>query len=120
MLIKLALPRILEPMTSAEVIAVHAREGEALRIGGRLVDLKIDLGAALAHDCPPISYYRIALREAAWLRRLPLNVGDSVAPGDLVALFSTTADEPLEGEPARSARVTVAGLVVDTALWSEP
>lgn len=118
MLVKYALPRINEHMSAADVVEVHAAEGDALGIGGRLIDLCLDLSAAAAHDCPPISYFRITLREKVWLRRLAVKLGDAIQPGALVALFTTTADEPIDGEPARSARVTVAGLIHETA-WRE-
>ena len=118
MLVKFVLPRINEHMDGADVIEVHAAVGDALGVGGRLLDLRLDLSAAAAHDCPPISYYRVSLRERVWLRRLNAKPGGVIQADDVVAVFTTTPDEPLEGEAARSARVTVAGLIHETA-WQE-
>ena len=117
MLLTLALPRINEYMTTARVTKVHAAEGVALVPGTKLLDLRIDLSVAVPHDCPPVSYYRIALRDAAWLRRLATAPGELLAVGAPIALFSTEQDEPVDAEAARAVRFTLAGIVPPDEWW---
>ena len=117
MLLTLALPRINEYMTAAKVTAVYAAEGAALVPGAKLLDLRVDLSAVLPHDCPPVSYYRIAMRDVARLRRLAIVAGDLLAIGDPIALFSTEEHEPVDAEPARAVRITLAGIVPPDDWW---
>lgn len=119
MLLTLTLPRINELMISAVVETIHAAAGSALAPGAKLMDLTVDLSAVAAQDCPPISLYRIVLRDRAWLRRVAVACGDDVEVGALLAHFSTDPDEPLEGEPARAVRVTIAGILAQSEGWRE-
>lgn len=119
LLLNLTLPRINELMTTAVVRTLHAEVGAALTLGAKLLDLSIDLSAAMPHDCPPLSLYRIAMRDRVWLRKLAVAPGDDIEVGALVALFSTEADETLEAEPARAARVTIAGILDESDWWLE-
>ena len=116
MLITLTLPRINQHMTVAVIGRIYAAESDFLNIGAKLMDLSIDLSAVAPHDCPPISRYRIVLRDRVWVRRLVVSTGDDVAPGADLAIFSTEADEPITGPPGRAARVTVAG-ILDLESW---
>jgi hypothetical protein len=118
LLLTLKLPRINAYMTTALVNKVHATEGASLNVGAKLLDLRIDLSAAAPHDCPPVSHYRIALRDRVWLRRLTVAPGDNVEVGATMAQFSTESGEPLDGEPARAIRVTIAGILVQSDWWS--
>ena len=115
----LTLPRINELMTSAVVEAIHAAAGTALTPGAALLDVSVDLSAVVAHDCPPISLYRIVLRDRAWLRRITVARGDDVAVGALLAHFSTEPGESLEGTPSREVRVTIAGILAQTQGWEQ-
>jgi hypothetical protein len=117
LLLNLLAPRINDYMTTAVVDAVHAREGEALASGAKVMDLLVDLSAVAAHDCPPVSLYRLVLRDRAWLRRLDVAVGDEVGVGAPLALFATEPDEALAAPPARAARVAIAGIIRQSA-WS--
>ncbi|MEO8304049.1 MAG: hypothetical protein ABI724_08010 [Betaproteobacteria bacterium] len=117
MLLTLALPRINEHMTTAKVTKVYVAEGDALVPGAKLVDLRVDLSAVLSHDCPPVSYYRIAMRDVARLRQLAIAPGDLLAIGAPIALFSTEAEEPMDAEPARPVRITLAGIVPPDEWW---
>jgi len=105
-------------MVDATIDVAHIAEGGSVVLGGKFVDVTVDLSAATPHDCPPISHYRIALRDRVWLRRLDVAPGDRVDVGASLALFSTTPDEPLEGEPARAVRVAIAGIIPQTT-WGE-
>ena len=76
----------------------------------------MDLGGSVAHDCPPVSYYRLVLRERAWLRRLAVAVGEEVPLAAPLAWFTTSPDEPAEGEPARPVRVAHAGILAPVSI----
>ena len=119
MLLTLTLPRINEYMTTAVIETVYAADGTALRPGAKLFDLSVDLSKSIPHDCPPISYFRLALREAVWLRRLVVAKGDELDVGAPLAQFSTAPDEPLEGDSARAPRVTIAGIIFRPDWWSD-
>jgi hypothetical protein len=109
-LLTLALPRIHDQMASALVRKIHAAEGARLRVGSPLLDVDVDLSSVAEHDCPPISCYRIAPRESAWLRRLEVAAQADIVPGTPIALLSTEADEALDG-PRRALRVSVAAIM---------
>ncbi len=114
LLIALKLPRITEHVSFATITAVHVAEGDLLKPGSKLLDVSIDLSSIAPHDCPPISLYRIATRDRAWLRRLCISTGESVIAGADLAYFTTEPDEPLTGTPSRSARISVAGIIDQT------
>ena len=114
MLLNLLAPRINEYMTTAQAHAIHAREGEDLAPGAKLMDLLVDLSATADHDCPPVSLYRLVLRDKARLRRLDVGVGDEVGVGAALGAFLTDPQEPLDGPPARAARVTIAGIILQS------
>ena len=111
MLLNLNLPRINDYMTTAIVEAVHAREGDELPMGAKLIDLSVDLSLAAPHDCPPISHYRIVLRERAWVRRLCVRCGDEPQVDTPLVLLTTERDEPVDAPPARRARVAIAAIL---------
>ena len=117
MLLTLTLPRISELMSLAVVEAVHASPGVALAPGAKLFDISVDLSAAAAHDCPPVSMYRIVLRDRAWLRSVAVACGDEVPVGTVLAQLSTDPDEPLDGATGRAARLTIAGILSQTEKW---
>lgn len=98
-------------------IAWHAAEGERVAAGSALLDLRIDLGAGLAQDCPPVSTCRIVLRETAWLRRRIAPSGAAIAADGALALLSTEAGESIAGAPARDVRCTVAAILHHADWW---
>ena len=118
MLLNLTLPRINPEMTTATIDRILIAVGGAVPLGGKLLDLTVDLSAAAPHDCPPISHYRLVARDRVWLRRLDVAAGSEPEVGASLALFSTEPDEPLSGPPARSLRVAVAG-IIPQASWDE-
>ncbi len=118
MLLSLTLPRINLHMADATIDIVHVAEGDSVTLGGKFLDLTVDLSAATPHDCPPITHYRLALRDRVWLRRLDVVAGDRVDVGASLALFSTTPDEALDGEPARPVRMAIAG-IIPQSVWNE-
>jgi len=117
LLLALSLPRINEHMLSATVAAIHAAVGTELAVGSKLADLTVDLTAIAAQDCPPVSHFRMVIRERAWLRAVGVARGDEIAVGARIALLSTDPDEPLDAAPARELRVTVAGILMQGPVW---
>jgi hypothetical protein len=121
-LLALSLQRINAQMTAAVIDSIHAEEDTLLQTGSKLLDLTVDLSAVSAQDCPPISHYRIVVRETVWLRRLAVNPGSKPSVGALLALFTTTPDEPIDGAPSRNIRNATAGIIADwkNSLWEQP
>jgi hypothetical protein len=117
LLLTLTLPRINEYMSTATIKSIYTAEGASLALGQKLLDLSIDLSAIVPHDCPPISFYRISMRERVWLRRLIVMPGTDAEVGAALACFSTLPDEPLDREPARAVRVTIAGIIDQSDWW---
>jgi hypothetical protein len=117
LLLNLNVPRINDYMASARIETVHGCEGQLLAAGAKLFDMTVDLSLAAPHDCPPISHYRMVLRERAHLRRLYVRRGDEPAVGAALALFSTDPDEPVDGAPGRMARTVIATIMFQS-IWS--
>lgn len=117
MLLSVHAPTI-SPSAVATVRVIHVLEGSYLPGGTKFLDFSADLGGGIPHDCPPISHYRIIIRDAAWLRRLDVEAGARLSPRALLALLSTEVDEPVDASPARAARVTVAGIILHDG-WGE-
>jgi hypothetical protein len=118
LLLNLTLPRINPEMSAATIDRILIPLGAAVPIGGRLLDLTVDLSAAATHDCPPISHYRLVSRDRVWLRRLDVSAGAEPEVGACLGLFSTEPDEPLTGPPARLLRYVVAGIIPQSS-WDE-
>jgi hypothetical protein len=115
LLLNLITPRINDYMTTGIVEEVYAAQDAALGVGAKLLDLTVDLSAAAPHDCPPISHYRIVLRERAWLRRIHVARGDEPAVGAPLATLSTEPDEPLDAGAGRPVRVAIASILRQSA-----
>jgi len=111
MIYALKLPTIVPQMTGATVECLHAAPGDELKMGSKLLDLSIDLSSAFAQECPPISYYRIVMREPMFVRAMAAGPGDFIGLSSDIALLSTTPDEPLDAAPARPPRVTIAAIM---------
>jgi hypothetical protein len=118
MIYELRLPLIVAQMTGATVECVHARPGDSLKMGSKLIDLSIDLSSAFAQECPPISFFRVVLREAAWLRKLSAEPGQFCHLDEALAVFSTEPDEDLGASASRVVRITVAGIVHHEGMWT--
>ena len=104
-------------MTTAVIKAVHVKEGTPLPAGGKFLDVSVDLTSYAEHDCPAISYFRIAVRERGWVRRVRIAAGDEIAPGSALAQLSTEPTEVLDDAPSRAARISVAGILYQPE-WS--
>lgn len=118
MLFDLRLPKINPNMSAAVVECVYATPETLLKAGDKLFDLSVDLSGGFSQYCPPISYFRVVVREKLWLRNTFVAPGASCDVGAMLALFSTEQDESLEGTPARAIRITTAGIAHHQGLWS--
>jgi hypothetical protein len=107
----LKLNQLNQHMSSALVHAIYAREGAALQRGAKLMDITVDLGPVMPHDCPPVSHYRLVLSERGWLRELAVSEGDEIEVDGTLAVFTTEPDEPTAGQPVRPIRVTTIGIL---------
>jgi hypothetical protein len=118
MLYELRLTKINPNMTAAVVECLYANAGSALKVGDKLCDLSVDLSSGFSQYCPPISYFRVVVREKVWLRKLLVVPGDSCEVGQLLALFSAEQDSPEDAVPSRPVRITTAGIAYHPGMWS--
>jgi hypothetical protein len=118
MIYEFKLPLIVTQMTGAAIECLHAKPGDAVKMGSKLFDLSIDLSSAFAQECPPISFFRVVLREAAWLRKFDVAPGQFCRLNEVMAVFSTDPNEDISQPAARSIRTTVAGIVHHEAMWT--
>jgi hypothetical protein len=118
MLYDLCLPKINPNMSSAIVECIYAQPGTLLKAGEKLFDLSVDLSSGYSQYCPPISYFRVVVREKLWLQKTLVSLGDSCDVGDTLAFFSSDQDESVEAIPTRTIRITTAGIAHHPGLWS--
>jgi len=118
MILSLSLPKIMSEMTTAQIQIIYPAEGSLIISGGKLLDLQVDLSLAVTHDCPPLSFHRIALREKVWLRRILAPLDEELGIGTQLALFSTQADESLDVAPERELRTSIASILKQVDPWS--
>ncbi len=118
MIYEFRVPLIVTQMSGATIECLYAKPGDALKLGSKLVDLSIDLSSAFAQECPPISFYRVVMREAAWLRKFDIALGQFFRPDEVMAVFSTAPDEDIDQAAARIVRTTVAGIVHHEDMWT--
>lgn len=111
MTIRLVLPVTNEELGTARIDEVHIAAGQSLAPGARLFDFTVGLDAAAAQDCPPVTHYRMTLREKAWVGRVDAMAGQDVGVGDVLALLAADPGDPLDPEGARNARVSVAAII---------
>jgi hypothetical protein len=90
---------------------VHVVPGSEIKVGTKLLDLRLDLGSAAPQDCTPISFFRIVAREKGWLRQLAITEGEVVQVGQSLALVSSVSEGPLDLPPARTMRITTASIL---------
>jgi hypothetical protein len=119
MILQFQLKNIVPDMTDAVIGPLHATLGQKLAVSSALMELTVDLSDIYLHDCPPVSHFRVVMREAVWLREWRVAQGARADVGGVLALFSTTEDEPLETPPSREVRVMIAGVAApaQNALW---
>lgn len=118
MIYEFKLPLIVTQMTGATIECTYAKPGDALKMGSKLVDLSVDLSSAFAQECPPISFFRVVMREPAWLRKFDLVPGRFCKLDELLAIFSSAPEVALDHPAARTIRTTVAGIVHHDGMWT--
>jgi len=118
MIYEFRLPLIVPQMVAATVECLYAKPGEALKTGAKLLDLSVDLSSAFAQECPPVSFFRVVMREAVFLRKLDVVPGQLCHLNEILAVFSTEADEDLDVLPARAVRVAIAGIMHHSGMWT--
>jgi hypothetical protein len=112
------MPELVTRMTGATLECVYVREGETLRVGTKLFDISVDLSRAFAQECPPISYFRIILREAVYVQRLMFDAGQHITTGALVALFSPSQHQDRDQPAERQVRIATAGIMYHGGMWT--
>ena len=118
MIFEYRLPPIVTQMSGATIECVYAKPGDAVKMGSKLVDLSIDLSSAFAQECPPISFFRVVMREAAWLRKLDLVPGQFCNLEEVMAIFTTDPAEDFSQPAVRPIRTTAAGIVHHESMWT--
>ena len=113
MILSLALPRVGAQMHEGTIHKLLAAEGAVLRPGTPLLEVRVDLGAAKAQDCPPLVFFRILATERACLRTLTAVVGQVLPVGAALGIATTSADEPHVGPATRPLRTTSMVIQVD-------
>ncbi len=119
MIFEVRLPLIMPQMSAATVECLYVEPGEAVKMGSKLADLRVDLSSAFAQECPPVSYYRIVLRERAFVRSISATPGDLLEVDAPFVLFSTDPDEPLDPPATRPMRTTIAGIMHHDGMVSD-
>lgn len=119
MLFNLTLPSINDQMTVAALSKIAAPVGAEVPLGGKLLEVRLTVGAVGAHDCPPVSHFSLNSRDRVWVRRWLVAEGAELGVGAELGLFSTEPDEPVDGAPARQLRLTIAGIVPDLVGWGD-
>lgn len=118
MICEFRLPAIVNQMNGATLECLYAKPGDLLKVGSKLFDISVDLSSAFAQECPPVSFFRVVMRETAWLRKIDREPGGFASLGDVIAVLSTEPDEPIAAPNARVVRTTVAGIVHHDGMWT--
>ena len=115
---ELRLARINPNMSAGVIECLYAEDGAALKVGDKLLDLSVDLSSGFSQYCPPISYFRVVVREKVWLRKMLVKPGQNCGVGELLGIFSTEQDQADDETPARPLRITTAGIAYHSNMWS--
>jgi hypothetical protein len=113
LILALILPRVGSQMHQATIHKLLAKAGDDLRPGTPLLEVRVDLGAAKAQDCPPLLFFRIIATERACLRSLDVFLGDVLDAGARLGVATSDGTESVEGQPARALRTTSVAIQID-------
>lgn len=113
MILSLSLPRVGEQMRCGTIHRLLARPGDALRPGTPLLEVRVDLGAAKAQDCPPVFHFRLISTERAYLRAIAVSPGDVLEVGARIGVATTGPAEAVDTPDARALRTTSVAIQVD-------
>ncbi|HEY5263477.1 MAG TPA: hypothetical protein VIJ37_00680 [Steroidobacteraceae bacterium] len=120
MILSLSLPRVGESTGHATVHRLLARTGDVLRPGTALLEVRVDLGAAKAQDCPPLFYFRIIATEHAHLRALQVSPGEALEVGRSFGVATTEMSESFAEPAIRKLRTTSVAIQVDPLAAKTP
>jgi hypothetical protein len=113
MILSLSLPRVGNQMQQGTIHKVIAKAGDELRPGTPLLEVRVDLGAAKAQDCPPLFFFRIIATERAQLRSLNATHGAVFEVGAVLGIATSTREETAEGSATRVLRTTSVAIQID-------
>jgi pyruvate/2-oxoglutarate dehydrogenase complex dihydrolipoamide acyltransferase (E2) component len=113
MILSVTLPKIGGQTAQGAIHKLIAKPGDELRPGTPLLEVRVDLGAAKAQDCPPLMFFRLIATERATLRSLSVATGATIDAGAPIGLATSTANESAEGAPARALRTTSVAIQID-------
>lgn len=113
MILSLLLPQMGAQMCRGTIHRVMTCAGDVLKPGTPLLEVRVDLGAAKAQDCPPVFHFRLIATERAHLRALLAAPGDQVEVGAPLAIATTSPDEPFAAPGVRALRSTSVAIQVD-------
>jgi hypothetical protein len=118
-LLTLNLPDFDSPEAAIAIVKFHVAEGDAVRPGSPLFDVRVQLTEGIAWDCPPISHYRVLSSEQAWVRHVAVARNVDTAIGTTVMMLSTEVGESLEAAATRVLRTATVSILQDPDWWSE-
>jgi hypothetical protein len=113
MILSLSLPRVGALMRQGTIHKLLAKPGDELRPGVPLLEVRVDLGAANAHDCPPLFFFRVIATERAFLRSWVVSQAALLEVGAPLGVASTQSGETFEGPAARTLRTTCVAVQID-------
>jgi hypothetical protein len=113
LILALILPRVGAQMHQGTIHRLLAKPGDELRPGTPLLEVRVDLGAAKAQDCPPLLFFRIIATERACLRSLDVSLGEVLDAGAKLGVATSDGTEDCEGQPARALRTTSVAIQID-------
>lgn len=113
MILSLVLPRVGQQMQRGTIHRLLVQAGDAVRPGTPLLEVRVDLGAAKAQDCPPLFFFRLIATERAYLRSLAVAPADVLEVGAPLGVATTTQDEGYAQPALRSLRATSVAIQVD-------
>jgi len=118
MIFEFKLPLISPHMSEGLIECLYTSPGSALKPGDKLLDLSVNLSNNFAQDCPPISFYRVIIREKLILREFRFAPGQSCKVDEVIAVFSNDPAEPLDQPAQRVIRFATAGIIHHPGLWT--
>ena len=113
MILSLSLPRVGAQMRQGTIHKLIAKVGDELRPGVPLLEVRVDLGAAKAQDCPPLFFFRVIATERGFLRSWNVSQAAVLDVGSALGVATTESGENPEGPPARTLRITSVAIQID-------
>lgn len=115
---ELRLTKINPNMNAAVIESLYAKAGSEMKAGDKLCDLSVDLSDGFSQYCPPISYYRVVVREKVRLQEFLVGPGDSCDVGQLMAVFATEQADANNAAQPRPLRIATATIAPHPGMWS--